>query len=87
VALAARGAWLVRCFTTPWTGTCPWELVYEGIRATGVSRNVLSTDLGQPANPPEEDGLALFADKLLDGGFSEEEIRVMTVENSGRLAG
>jgi hypothetical protein len=87
VALAARGAWLERCFTTPWTGKCSWELVYEGIRATGVSRNVLSTDLGQPANPPVEDGLALFADKLLEGGFSEEEIRVMTVENSGRLAG
>jgi hypothetical protein len=87
VALAARGAWLERCFTTPWTGKCSWELVYEGIRATGVARNVLSTDLGQPANPPVEDGLALFVDKLLEGGFSEEEIRVMTVENSGRLAG
>jgi len=85
--LAARGAWLERCFTTPHTGKCTWEHVYEGIRATGVSRNLLSTDLGQPANPPVEDGLALFADKLLEGGFSEEEIRTMTVVNSGRLAG
>jgi Family of unknown function (DUF6282) len=86
-ALARRGAWLERCFTTPHTGKCAWEHVYDGIRATGVERNLLSTDLGQPANPPVEDGLALFADKLLEGGFSEEEIRTMTVVNSTRLAG
>ncbi|WP_028060055.1 DUF6282 family protein [Candidatus Solirubrobacter pratensis] len=87
VALAERGAWLERCFTTPHTGKCPWEVVYDGIRATGAKRNLLSTDLGQPANPPVEDGLALFADRLLEGGFSEQEIRTMTVVNSTRLAG
>jgi hypothetical protein len=86
VALAERGAWLERCFTTPHTGKCAWETVYEGIRATGVERNLLSTDLGQPANPPVEDGLALFADKLLEGGFSDQEIRTM-LDNSVRLAG
>ena len=78
-ALAERGALLERCFTTPHTGKCTWEHVYEGIRATGAERNLLSTDLGQPANPPVEDGLALFADRLLEGGFSEEEIRTMSV--------
>ncbi len=86
-ALAARGAWLERCFTTPHTGKCTWEHVFAGIRATGVERNLLSTDLGQPANPPVEDGLALFADRLLDAGFTEEEIRTMTVVNSAQLAG
>jgi hypothetical protein len=87
VALAGRGALLERCFTTPHTGKCSWEHVWDGIRATGAERNLLSTDLGQPANPPVEDGLALFADRLLDGGFSEQEIRTMTVVNSTRLAG
>jgi hypothetical protein len=87
VALAERGALLERCFTTPFTGKCSWEHVAEGIRATGVERNLLSTDLGQPANPPVEDGLALFADRLLDAGFTPQEIQTMTVVNSRRLAG
>jgi hypothetical protein len=87
VALAERGALLERCFTTAHTGKCAWEHVAAGIRATGPERNVLSTDLGQPANPAVEDGLALFANRLLGLGLTEEEIRVMTVENSTRLAG
>jgi hypothetical protein len=87
VALAERGALLERCFTTPYTGKCSWERVCDGIRATGAEHNLLSTDLGQPQNPPVEDGLALFAERLLEGGISGEEIRTMTVINSRVLAG
>jgi hypothetical protein len=87
VALADRGALLERCFTTPHTGKCAWEHVVAGIQATGAERNLLSTDLGQPANPPVEDGLALFADRLLAAGLTDEEIQMMTVRNSTRLAG
>ena len=61
--------------------------MYAGIRATGPEHNLLSTDLGQPANPPVEDGLALFADALLERAISEAEIRAMTVELSTGLAG
>lgn len=85
--LARRGALLERCFTTPYTGKTPWEHVFEGVRATGVENNVLSTDLGQVFNPPVEDGVALFADRFLEAGFSEEEVHMMTVSNSRRLAG
>jgi hypothetical protein len=85
-ALAERGALLERCFTTPHTGKCSWEHVADGIRATGAASNLLSTDLGQPKNPPVEDGLALFADRLLDAGFSDEELQTMTVHQSRRLA-
>jgi hypothetical protein len=87
IALAQRGAILERCFTTPFTAKCSWERVFEGIRATGVENNLLSTDLGQPANPRVEDGLALFVDRLLEAGFSDDEIHTMTVVNSRRLAG
>jgi hypothetical protein len=87
VALAERGAILERCFTTPYTGKCTWERVADGIRATGAGNNLLSTDLGQPDNPPVEDGLALFADRLLALGITEDEIRTMTVVNSRMLAG
>jgi hypothetical protein len=48
---------------------------------------VWGSDLGQVFNPPVEDGLALLADRFLDAGFSEEEIRIMAVENTRRLAG
>jgi hypothetical protein len=87
VALVELGALLERCFTTPYTGKCSWERVVEGIRATGAERNLLSTDLGQPANPPVEDGLALFADALLERGVAETDIHAMTVVNSRLLAG
>ncbi|MCW2994960.1 MAG: hypothetical protein JWQ18_2455 [Conexibacter sp.] len=85
-ALAAEGAILERCFTTPFTGKCTWAHVAEGIRATGPGNNLLSTDLGQPKNPPVEDGLALFADRLLEHGITDEEIQTMTVHQSRRLA-
>ncbi|MEO3926103.1 cytosolic protein, partial [Micromonosporaceae bacterium B7E4] len=55
-------------------------------RTVGVTHSVLSSDLGQPFNPPVEDGLALFADRLLDAGFTEQDIQTMAVENSRRLA-
>nr|WP_173652455.1 DUF6282 family protein [Limnochorda pilosa] len=85
--LAEMGAYLERCFTTAHTGKISWEEMITRIRASGVASNVLSTDLGQPANPPVEDGLALMADKLLAAGFSEEEVHAMAVRNTVKLAG
>ena len=85
--LAARGAWLERCFAPIHTGKVTWEMTFDAIRATGPEHNVLSTDLGQPANPPVEDGLALFADRLLEAGFSEEDVHTMAVVNTRALAG
>jgi hypothetical protein len=85
-ALAGQGAVLERCFAPIHTGKVSWEQTFEAIRATGPERNVLSTDLGQVANPPVEDGLALFADRLLEAGFSEEDVRTMAVVNTRQLA-
>jgi hypothetical protein len=87
VELARRGAWIERCFTTPHTGKVSWEAWLESTRAVGAERSVLSTDLGQVANPPVEDGLALLADRLLEAGFSEDEVRTMAVENTRAIAG
>jgi hypothetical protein len=86
VELASKGALLERCFTTPHTGKVTWERMFEAIRATGPEHSVLSTDLGQVFNPPVEDGLPLMADRLLEAGFDEEEIRTMAVTNTRRLA-
>jgi Family of unknown function (DUF6282) len=87
LALARKGALLERCFVTFHTGKAPWERMLEGIRATGVENNVLSTDLGQRTNPPVEDGLPLMADRMLGAGFSEDEVRTVTVTNTRRVAG
>jgi hypothetical protein len=87
LALARKGAFLERCFTTPFTGKVSWEVWLARTRAVELERNVISTDLGQRDNPAPEDGLALAADRLLEGGFSEEEVVTMTVKNSRLLAG
>lgn len=85
-ALAQQGAYLERCFAVINKGKISWEKTCEYIRATGVASNVIATDLGQQAGPPVEDGLAVAADNLLAGGFSEEEVRTMIVTNSRKLA-
>ena len=87
VELAELGALMERAFTTPYTGKVSWERVFEATRAVGPERTVWATDLGQTANPPVEDGLALMADRFLAAGFEEEEIRTMAVGNTRRLAG
>lgn len=79
--LGEMGAYLERCFTTPYTGKVEWSEMISNIRATGVEKSFLSTDLGQPFNPPVEDGLALMSDHLLEAGFSDEEVHQMTVVN------
>jgi hypothetical protein len=87
VELADMGALIERCFTTPYTGKCSWEQWLEGTRAVGPERTLLSSDLGQVKNPPVEDGLALMADRLLEAGFDEDEVRTMAVTNTRRIAG
>ena len=86
VELASRGCWLERCLSTPWSGKTSWEHVYDGVRAVGVERTLFSSDCGNPDYPPVEDGMALWADRLLGAGFDEGEVREMIVENSRRLA-
>jgi Family of unknown function (DUF6282) len=87
VALAGRGALMERAFTTPYTGKCTWEAVFVATRAVGARQTVWGSDLGQRFNPPVEDGLALMADRFLEAGFSDEEVRIMAVENTRSLAG
>ena len=87
VELAGLGALMERTFTTPYTGKVSWERVFEATRAVGPEKTVWATDLGQDANPPVEDGLALMADAFLADGFTDDEIRTMAVANTRRVAG
>lgn len=86
-ALAERGALMERALTTAYTGKCSWEDVFTATRAVGARNTVWGSDLGQRFNPPVEDGLAIMADRFLEAGFTEEEVRIMAVDNTRRLAG
>jgi hypothetical protein len=85
--LAERGVVFQRALTTPYTGKCTWDEIFAATRAVGARHTVWGSDLGQVFNPPVEDGLALMADRFLEAGFSEQEVRIMAVENTRRLAG
>ena len=84
-ALADMGAIIEHCFTTTYTAKATWESAFANIRATGVSRTLISTDLGQTINPPVAEGFAMFAQRLLDAGFSPGEVRTMAVTIPTRL--
>jgi hypothetical protein len=84
--LAERGCLLERCLSTPYSAKTTWEHVFDGVRAVGVERTLFSSDCGNPEYPPVEDGLALWADRLLGAGFDEDDVREMIVGQSRRLA-
>ncbi len=83
--LADAGAIIEHCLTTMHTGKAPWAVVMDSIRKVGPERCLLSTDLGQTINPPVAEGFAMFAQTLLDGGFTVDQIRRMAVTNSAAL--
>ncbi len=83
--LADLGAVIENCFTTTYTAKATWESAFANIRKTGVQRSVISTDLGQTINPPVAEGFGMFAQKLLDAGFSESDVHTMAVVNPTRL--
>jgi hypothetical protein len=62
------------------------ELVAR-IRAAGAEHVVLSTDLGQPANPVPAVGFASGVQRLLDAGVTQREIDLMIRRNPARLLG
>jgi hypothetical protein len=83
--LADMGAVIEHCFTTTYTNKAPWETAFASIRKTGVARTLISTDLGQTINPPVAEGFAMFSQRLLDAGFTADEVRTMAVTIPTRL--
>ena len=83
--LLTFGAFVEHCYTTPATGKVAWDIVIGQIRAIGAKRIILTTDLGQATGVFPDEGLALFAEKLLENGFSEADIRTMIVTNPASL--
>jgi uncharacterized protein DUF6282 len=59
----------------------------EAIRAVGVERSFVSSDLGQLTTPFPPDGLATAAKALRANGFTERELDVLFKENPARILG
>jgi len=83
--LAGMGAVIEHCFTTTYTAKATWESTFANIRQTGVNSTLISTDLGQTINPPVAEGFGMFAQKLMDAGFSAADVRMMAVTIPTRL--
>jgi hypothetical protein len=83
--LAGRGAFIEHCFTTMHTGKASWEGVFDAIRRVGCERCLLSTDLGQTINPGVAEGFAMFAQTLLNAGFTVAQVHHMAVINPAAL--
>ena len=59
----------------------------KAIRYVGVDHCILSSDMGQPANPLHPDALAAFFKGMKEQGFSQAEIDQMSKTNPARLIG
>lgn len=57
------------------------------IRTVGLDRTIISSDLGQVNNPLPVEGLLFTAKKLIDVGFSDNEIIQLFSKNAANLLG
>jgi predicted TIM-barrel fold metal-dependent hydrolase len=63
----------------------PLEHLRDQIRAVGPEHVILSSDFGQPANGPIVEGFAHYLERLRQLGLSDEDLRLMIVENPRKL--
>jgi hypothetical protein len=66
-------------------GTIPFDEFAARIRAVGPENVVLSTDLGQAANPVPAVGFATSVTRLLEAGFTQRELDFMIRRNPARI--
>lgn len=57
------------------------------IRVIGPEHCILATDGGQAINPPPHEMLRLFIAGMLEEGFSDDEIQIMTIRNPSWILG
>jgi hypothetical protein len=89
-ALAARGAYLERVYYRPLVDgryRSNVSVNVAAIRAVGVERSVLASDLGQPENPSWPDGLRAYLEAIAAAGFGRAEMDVMCRRNPAALLG
>jgi hypothetical protein len=73
------GVWFERTFVSTLPDREGVSATFEkSIRAVGIARTVLSSDLGQVENPSPVEGMREFLGCLSDRGFTEAELEVMS---------
>lgn len=80
------GAYIEHCYVVTTKalaseGTTSIDEIAEQVRKIGPERCIMSTDFGQTINPSPIKGLEEFIVKMLDRGFTDQEIRRMVNEN------
>ena len=65
----------------------PIAVAVEAIHTIGAEHFLMSSDLGQPNNPPHAEGLREFIAKLQAGGATDHEIELITRKNPAHLIG
>ncbi|MCD8141071.1 MAG: DUF6282 family protein [Planctomycetaceae bacterium] len=83
--LVKLGATIEHCYTSPDEGHIEYAEVFEQVRKVGPDHVILTSDLGKTTGIYPDDGLANFAAKFLENGFSEKEVRTMLVEKPAQL--
>lgn len=84
--LVRLGATIEHSYTSPATlHSLPWEEALHEIRELGPEHIVISTDLGQAQNIFPDVGLQDYGERLLQAGFSREELHRMIAANPAEL--
>ena len=74
---ASLGAYVEHSYFTTYYGRVSIEEIAAQIRVAGVGQTYLSTDFGQPNSPYSDEGIAEYAERLEEQGFTEQELAYM----------
>ena len=85
-AMTELGAYVEHTFLSCMPGghNTPERLV-DSVRELGVERCVVTTDFGQPANPPPAEGMRMAIAALMEAGMTAEEVGTLVKDNPLRL--
>ena len=86
-ALTGEGVFIEHCWYNIAEHQCTAEAMASHIRAAGVEQCFLSTDRGQSGREHPAEAMKRFIETMLQTGFSEEEIRIMTQDVPRRVLG
>lgn len=84
--LVRLGATIEHSWTSPAVlHSLSFEETFAEMRAVGAEHVIVSTDLGANMKIYPDEGLLDYAERILQAGFSRDELRLMLVENPARL--
>lgn len=87
--LTARGAFIEQCAVNAFRdgGDEYFASVASDVRAVGLEHVILSTDLGQAANPAPPVGFGSWIERFIDAGFTTDAMKRMVQQNPATALG